>query len=68
VLPVIAFAVVEEWYGPIGGVIAGALFGAGELIYEYLRDESAPWLLSLCAQTRSQNRNRRSYKRGGRKP
>jgi intracellular septation protein len=37
VLPVIAFALVEEWYGTIGGLIAGILFGAGELAYEYFR-------------------------------
>lgn len=37
VLPVIAFALVEEWYGTIGGLIAGIVFGAGELAYEYIR-------------------------------
>lgn len=36
-LPVAAFAVVEAWYGTLGGVIAGIAFGAGELIYEYAR-------------------------------
>ncbi len=37
VLPVIAFTLVEEWYGTVGGLIAGVVFGAGELTYEYVR-------------------------------
>jgi intracellular septation protein len=37
VLPVIAFALVEEWYGTIGGLIAGVVFGVSELTYEYVR-------------------------------
>lgn len=37
VLPVIAFALVEEWYGTLGGLIAGIVFGVGELAYEYIR-------------------------------
>lgn len=37
VLPVIAFALAEEWYGTIGGLIAGIVFGAGELTYEFIR-------------------------------
>jgi intracellular septation protein len=35
-LPVIAFTVVEEIYGTKGGLVAGILFGAGEMIYEYV--------------------------------
>lgn len=34
-LPVIAFTVVEEKYGTIWGIIAGMIFGGGEIIYEY---------------------------------
>lgn len=37
VLPVVAFALVEEYYGTIGGLIAGVVFGIGELTYEYVR-------------------------------
>jgi intracellular septation protein len=36
VLPVISFALVEEWYGTVGGLIAGVAFGVGEIIYEYV--------------------------------
>lgn len=35
VLPVVAFALVEEWYGTMGGLIAGIAFGIGEMAYEY---------------------------------
>lgn len=34
-LPVIVFAVVESLYGTEGGLIAGILFGIGEMLYEY---------------------------------
>lgn len=34
-LPVIAFTVIEEKYGIIAGLIAGMVFGVGEIIYEY---------------------------------
>lgn len=37
VLPIIAFAVAENWYGVIGGIIAGVAFGVGEILYEYIR-------------------------------
>ncbi len=37
ILPVIAFAVVEEKYGVIWGTIAGMFFGVGEVIYEKLK-------------------------------
>src|SRR4051812_47233703 len=36
-LPIIAFAVVEQIYGTIGGVIAGVVFGGGEILWEYKR-------------------------------
>lgn len=35
-LPIIAFTVIEEKYGIIAGLIAGMVFGGGEIIYEYL--------------------------------
>lgn len=37
VLPIVAFAVVENYYGTVGGLIAGIFFGLAELIYEKLR-------------------------------
>lgn len=36
-LPVIAFTVIEEKYGPQAGLIAGLIFGGGEIIYEVVR-------------------------------
>ena len=35
-LPIIAFTVIEEKYGIIAGLIAGMIFGLGEIIYEYI--------------------------------
>lgn len=36
-IPVIAFTVIEEKYGVIAGLIAGMVFGFGEIIYELIR-------------------------------
>lgn len=36
-LPVIAFTVIEEKYGPLWGTVAGMVFGFGELIYEKVK-------------------------------
>jgi intracellular septation protein len=36
-LPVIAFALIEEYYGPVWGTVAGMIFGAGEIIFEKIR-------------------------------
>lgn len=36
-LPVIAFTLIEEKYGTIAGLIAGMVFGAGEIIYELVK-------------------------------
>lgn len=36
-LPVIAFTVIEEKYGVIAGLIAGMVFGFGEIVYEWIR-------------------------------
>jgi intracellular septation protein len=37
ILPVIAFTVIEEKYGVIAGLIAGMIFGGGEIAYELIR-------------------------------
>ncbi|OQW46769.1 MAG: hypothetical protein A4S09_02340 [Proteobacteria bacterium SG_bin7] len=37
ILPVVAFAIVEEYYGVIWGTVAGMMFGIGELLYEKIR-------------------------------
>lgn len=36
-LPVIAFTLIEENYGVMAGLIAGMIFGGGEIIYELIR-------------------------------
>lgn len=36
-LPVIAFTVIEEYYGILYGLIVGMIFGLGEIIYELIR-------------------------------
>lgn len=36
-LPVIAFTVIEEYYGIIAGLIAGMVFGVGEITYELIK-------------------------------
>lgn len=36
-LPVIAFTVIEEKWGTVAGLIAGMVFGVGEIIYEMIR-------------------------------
>jgi intracellular septation protein len=35
-LPILAFTVIEEKYGVIAGLIAGIIFGFGEIIYEFV--------------------------------
>ncbi len=37
-LPILAFTLVEQYYGVVGGLIAGILFGLGEMVWEYKRD------------------------------
>jgi intracellular septation protein len=37
-LPVIAFSVIEEKYGVIAGLIAGMVFGVGEILYELIKN------------------------------
>lgn len=36
-LPVIAFTFIEEYYGTIPGLIAGMIFGVGEITYELIK-------------------------------
>ena len=37
ILPLVAFALIEDQYGTLAGIIAGMVFGLGEVIYEYIR-------------------------------
>lgn len=37
-LPIIAFSVIEEWQGPVWGTVAGLVFGAGEVLYEWKKE------------------------------
>ncbi len=37
ILPIIAFTVIEDQYGPVFGTIAGMIFGLGEIIFEKWR-------------------------------
>lgn len=49
-LPVIAFTVVEQWYGPMGGAIAGIVFGGGEICWEIWRTgrvQKITWISNL---------------------
>ena len=39
-LPVIAFTVIEERYGTVAGIIAGMVFGLGEVIWELISQKS----------------------------
>lgn len=43
-LPVLAFTIVENVYGAAAGVIAGIVFGVGELIYEYSTLRKLSWI------------------------
>jgi intracellular septation protein len=38
ILPVIIFTIIEEYYGTYWGLIAGVIFGVGEIIWEYRKD------------------------------
>ena len=37
VLPLVAFTVIEDQLGTIAGIIAGMVFGIGEVLYEYFK-------------------------------
>ena len=46
ILPIVAFTVLEEWYGTLAGIIAGMVFGCGEMILEWRktgRVETLTW-------------------------
>lgn len=46
-LPVIAFSVIDEYGGPVWGVVAGMVFGVGEILYEKFtlgRVETMTWI------------------------
>ncbi len=47
-LPVLVFALIEELYGTTAGLIAGVIFGAGEILYEY-RTLGKPQTITLIA-------------------
>lgn len=38
-LPVIAFTLIEEKWGTVAGLIAGMVFGVGEIIYELIKNK-----------------------------
>ncbi len=37
-LPVVAFTVIEEAYGTVAGLVAGMVFGVGEVLWEWRRE------------------------------
>ncbi len=46
-LPVIAFTLIEEYYGTMGGLIAGMVFGVGEIsweLYRYKKVQKITWI------------------------
>ncbi|MEK2690459.1 inner membrane-spanning protein YciB [Bdellovibrio sp. GT3] len=46
-LPVIAFTVIEEYYGTIAGLIAGMVFGVGEIcfeLYKHKKVQKITWI------------------------
>lgn len=46
-LPVIAFSLIEEYYGTMAGLIAGMVFGVGEIgweLYKYKQVQKMTWI------------------------
>lgn len=46
-LPVLAFTLIEEYYGTVAGLIAGMVFGVGEICYElykYKKVQKITWI------------------------
>ncbi len=39
IIPVVLFTLIEEYYGTVAGLIAGMIFGAGEISYEYYKNK-----------------------------
>ncbi len=49
-LPIIAFTVIEDQYGPLWGTVAGMIFGSGEIIFEavkYRKVSTITWIGNL---------------------
>ncbi len=49
-LPIIAFTIIEEKYGPLWGTMAGMIFGTGEILYEaikYRKVSTITWIGNL---------------------
>ncbi len=49
-LPVIAFTLIEDNYGPVWGTVAGMVFGVGEIIFEkwrYQKVSTITWIGNL---------------------
>ena len=49
-LPVIAFTVIEDQYGPFWGTVAGMIFGTGEILFEaikYRKVSTITWIGNL---------------------
>ena len=47
ILPVVAFTLIEEYYGTIAGLIAGMVFGVGEIcweLYKHRRVQKLTWI------------------------
>lgn len=47
ILPVIAFTIIEEYYGTIAGLIAGMVFGVGEIcweLYKHKKVQKITWI------------------------
>ena len=40
ILPLIAFTVIEEYYGVVAGLVTAMIFGIGEVIYEWVKFKS----------------------------
>ena len=36
-LPILAFSLIEDSYGPVWGTVAGMIFGVGEIVFEKIR-------------------------------
>lgn len=39
IIPVVLFTLIEEYYGTVAGLIAGMIFGVGEIAYEYHKNK-----------------------------
>lgn len=46
-IPIIAFTLIDEKYGPVWGTIAGLIFGLGEVAFEYHREKKVSLITGL---------------------